>query len=118
MASTPAILSLDGKELKTALPKAAGVRPFGSKILVEILRANEIMGSSIHIDDNTMVDGAPQAYIVALGPNIGTDSGLAVGQRIYWTGKGTQIDNPTCTNGRVNALLEINNILAIIDEAK
>lgn len=110
------IISTDGTELKVALPKAKAVHPFGSKVLVEILRADEIMGTSIHIGENVQADGAPQAYIKELGPTVAPDCGLKVNQRIYWTGKGTQIENPGCTNGRINALLEISNVLAVIEE--
>jgi hypothetical protein len=111
------IIGVNGQELRAALPKAKAVHPFGSKILVEILKADEIMGTSLHISENTQMDGAPQAYITEMGPNVAPDCGLAVGQRIYWSGKGTQIENPGCTTDRVNALLEISNVLAIIEEA-
>ncbi len=117
MTNKPVIVGPLGNELRTALPKSKAVHPFGSKILVEILRADEIMGSKLHISDTAQMEGAPQAYITELGPSVSPESGLEVGQRIYWTGKGTQIENPGCTNGRVNALLEINNVLAIIEEA-
>ncbi len=117
MAQKPAILSLSGEELKVALPKAKAVKPYGSKILVEILGAQEIMGTQLIVGDNVQSDGAPQAYITVMGPSVPADIGLKVGQRIYWSGKGVQIDNPACTNGRVNALLEISNILAVIEEA-
>lgn len=117
MSNSPLILGPMGNEIRSALPKVKSAHPFGSKILVEVLRADEIIGSSLHLSENTQVDGAPQAYIMELGPGVCKDSGLSVGQRVYWTGKGTQIDNPACTNGRTNALLEISNILAIIEEA-
>lgn len=113
--STP-ILDPNGQQIKACLPKIKSVHPFGSKILVEILKADEVLGTALHLSENMQVDGAPQAYITELGPTVSPDCGLAVGQRIYWTGKGTQIDNPACSSGRVNALLEINNILAIIEE--
>lgn len=111
------VVDVNGQVLKASLPKVKAAHPFGSKILVEILKADEIIGTVLHISENTQVDGAPQAYITELGPNVPKDSGLAVGQRIYWTGRGTQIDNPACTSGRVSALLEISNVLAIIEEA-
>ena len=59
--------------------------------------------------------GAPQAYIVELGPQVNEESGLAVGQRVYWNGKGVPVEDPR-SNGRVRALLEIHNIQAIIEE--
>lgn len=115
MASKSGILVPEGNS-RPALPKVKAVHAFGSKILVEVLRADEIIGTRFHIGNNVEPDGAPQAYIVELGPTVAADSGLKVGQRVYWTGKGTEIKDPRTTDGRIRALLEIANVLAIIDE--
>lgn len=117
MAHKPAILMPNAETYREPLPKVKAVKPFGSKLLVEVLRADEILGTQLSIGDKTELDGAPQAYIVELGPSVSSDTGLAVGQRIYWSGKGTQIKDPNGTEGRVRALLEIGNVLAIIEEA-
>jgi hypothetical protein len=101
---------------RQALPKVSGVHPFGSKILVEVLRGDEIIGTSLLVGDRVQADGAPQAIIMELGPAVPSDSGLKEGQRIYWTGRGTEVKDPRTAEGRVRALLEISNILAIIDE--
>lgn len=115
----PALLPTVGA--RPALPKVKGVEPFGSKILVEILRDDEIMGTQLLIGAGKgtgATDGAPQAYIVKLGPGITEDTGLKVGQRIYWTGRGTQVSDPQTAEGRVRALLEISNVLAVLEEDK
>lgn len=96
-------------------PKISGVHPFGSKILVEILNQDELLDTNLFVPDNVKNDGAPQAYIIELGPQINSDSGLKVGQRIYWTGKGTAVEDPRNTK-RVRALLEVHNIQAVIEE--
>lgn len=104
---------------RPALPKIKGVVPFGSKILVETLRDDEIMGTQLFVgkgDGTGGNGGAPQAIIVKLGPKVEVESGLKVGQRIYWTGKGTLVEDPEVAEGRSRALLEISNILAIIEE--
>jgi hypothetical protein len=106
---------------RPALPKVKSVSPFGSKILVETLRDDEIMGSQLYVGAGKGTggaDGAPQALIVKLGPTVPKDSGLEVGQRVYWTGKGTAISDPETSEGRARALLEVSNILAIIEEDK
>lgn len=108
---------------RPALPKVKTVSPFGSKILVEILRDDEIIGSNLLLGaagkgTGTGGDGAPQAVIVKLGPGVDASTGLKEGQRIYWTGKGTAISDPQTHEGRTRALLEISNILAIIEEDK
>jgi hypothetical protein len=109
-------------EARPALPKIKSVSPFGSKILVETLRDDEIMGTALFVGagkgTGANADGAPQAVIVKLGPQVAADSGLKEGQRIYWSGKGTLVEDPNTTTGRSRALLEISNILAIIEEDK
>lgn len=114
-------MALDLGEQRTALPKIKSVSPFGSKILVEVLRDDEIMGTSLIVGagkgTGATDGGAPQAIIVKLGSGLNESSGLKEGQRIYWSGKGTLVEDPTTYPGRSRALLEISNILAIINEA-
>jgi hypothetical protein len=103
--------------IRPALPKIKNIVPFGSKILVEVLRNDEIIGSKIFVGDHVNTgDGAPQALIIKLGPNVDPTSGLKEGQRVYWTGKGTAVNDPSTKEGRTRALLEISNIIAIIEE--
>lgn len=115
---TKKILGISGNEVGSThkVPKPTAVHPFGSKILVEVLNPDEVLGTNLYVAKTTEVDGAPQAYIVELGPGIGVDSGLKVGQRVYWSGKGTSITDPRTTSGRVRAMLEVHNILAVIEE--
>jgi co-chaperonin GroES (HSP10) len=108
------IFSASGEELIAKPPKVVAVKPFGSKILVEILDPSETVETNLHIPQNVSNDGAPQAYIVELGPSVDESLGLKEGQRVYWTGKGTLVEDPRATRDR--ALLEIHNILAIIEE--
>lgn len=106
-------------DVRPALPKVKSVSPFGSKILVEVLRDDEIMGTSLIVGAGSgsgATDGAPQAIIIKLGPTVAEESGLKEGQRVYWSGKGTLVQDPTTNPGRSRALLEISNILAIINE--
>lgn len=98
------------------VPKIKAVHPFGSKLLVEVLNPDECLGTNLYVSQEAKVDGAPQAYIVELGPEVKSDSGLAVGQRIYWEGKGTPVNDPRGENNRIRALLEIHNVRAIIEE--
>gem|GEM_PF-3399116 len=99
----------------TKAPKIAAVHPFGSKILVEVLTAEEVLHTSLYLSEITTDDGAPQAYLLELGPGVSADSGLKVGQRVYWNGKGTAVTDPRAGK-RIRALLEVHNIQAIIEE--
>ena len=103
-------------EISIVPKKIKAVHPFGSKILAEMLKPDEMLGTSLYVDEKTKIDTAPQGYIVELGQGL-EDSGLRVGQRIYWEGRGIPVDDPRGTKGRVRALLEIHNIKAIIEEA-
>jgi hypothetical protein len=109
-------------DVTPALPKIKSILPFGSKILVEVLRDDEIIGSNIIVSNGkgsgTGGDGAPQGVIIKLGPNVDPTCGLKEGQRVYWSGKGTAVSDPQVGKGRTRALLEISNILAIIEEDK
>lgn len=112
------IVGITGQEITAAakkVPAIKGIRPYGSKILVEVLNPDEVLNTNLFVDKDAKVSGAPQAYILELGNQVPPDSGLEVGQRIYWTGKGTSIEDPRSTD-RVRALLELHNILAIIEE--
>ena len=102
---------------KAIMPRIKAVHPYGSKVLVEALNANEVMETNLYIDPNTKDNThAPQAIIIELGPGIKEDSGLKVGQRVYWSGNGIAIKDPRTTNDRTRALLEVHNIQAIIEE--
>jgi co-chaperonin GroES (HSP10) len=109
-------INLAGTTAQKKAPKIAAVHPFGSKILVEVLTAEETMHTSLFISENTTDEGAPQAYIIELGPGVATESGLREGQRVYWNGKGTAVNDPR--SSKVRALLEVHNIQAIIEEEK
>jgi len=119
MSDKPAILGIDGNEVSSrkAVPKVKAVHPYGSKILVECLNNKELIDTNLFIPDDTAPSDAPQAYILELGPQVDEASGLAVGQRIYWEGKGLAVNDPRSEkSGRVVALLEIHNVRGIIEE--
>ena len=105
----------DGSVAVTQVPKIKAVHPFGSKILVEALKSSEVLGTMLAVDGSDTGD-APQAYIVELGPQVPEESGLKVGQRVYWEGKGMAVKDPRANSDRIRALLEISNIRAIIEE--
>lgn len=115
MAKKPAIVTTSGEEIRKEIPKVKAVKPFGSKILVEILTAKDTMNTSLHLSDSTESGDAPQAYILELGPQVDTECGLSVGDRVYWEGKGLAIKDPRATD-RQRALLEVHNVKAIIVE--
>jgi hypothetical protein len=114
----PDIVLPDGKPAVAEIPKIKGVHPTGSKILIETLTPRELNPTTIEIPEGMEEDsGSNQAYIIELGPAMPDDSGLEVGQRIYWEGRGMPVEDPrTKSGGRIRAILEIHNVKAIIEE--
>lgn len=110
------ILMSDGTPAKAQVPDIKEVHPFGSSILIENLKADEIMGTSLYVQEDAETEGAPQAYIVELGPKVDDDCGLSVGDRVYVQGSFIPVIN-TSGNGRERGILEIHNIKGIIEEA-
>lgn len=98
----------------SSVPRIKAVHPYGSKILVEMLKADEMLGTTLYIDEKAKVDTAAQGYVVEVGSEL-KDSGLE-GKRVYWEGRGIPVDDPRANKGRVRALLEIHNIKAVIEE--
>jgi hypothetical protein len=98
------------------LPKIVGVKPTGSQIMVEILTAQEALGTNMHVTDQAEV-GSPQAYITAFGPGLKEDVGLKIGDRVLL--QGTFVPVPKFDNNpRRRGLLEVHNVKAVLEEAK
>lgn len=85
------ILGADGNATVKPVPNVVGVNPCGSQILVELLTAQEALGTVIHVDSSAAVNGAPQGYILAIGPKAPTDMGFAAGDRVTLNGNYTPI---------------------------
>lgn len=98
-----------------SVPKLKGISPAGSTILIEMLNADEALGTRLYVKDNTDV-GAPQAYILAFGPNVKQDEvHLKVGDRVLL--QGTFVPAPNYNNNkRQSGLVEIHNIKAVLHE--
>jgi hypothetical protein len=99
-----------------AAPKIVGVRPTGSQILVELLTAQEALGTSMIVGDQSEV-GSPQAYILSFGPGLKEDVGLKVGDRVLL--QGSYVPVPKFDESpRRRGLLEVHNVKAVLEEAK
>jgi len=108
----------DGQPAVAAVPKIAGVHPFGSKILIEALTSRELNPTTLALPEGSSAGGeeSPQAYIIEVGPGLSDDSGLKVGDRIFWEGKGMMVNDPRAKKDRIRAILEPHNVRAIIEE--
>ncbi len=111
------IVMSDGTPAIQKVPDIRSIHPFGSSILIENLKPDEVLGTSLYVQDDAETEGAPQAYVVELGPNLTEDCGLKVGDRVVVQGSFIPVIN-TESNGRERGILEIHNIKGIIEEAK
>jgi hypothetical protein len=87
---TKNVLGADG-EVVTRVPCVIGVNPCGSQVLVELLTAQEALGTVLHVDSAASVNGAPQGYVVALGPKVPSDLGFKTGDRVTLHGNYTPL---------------------------
>lgn len=90
MTKNATILGSDG-ESATRVPGVVGVNPCGSQVLVELLTAQEALGTALQIDSAASVNGAPQGYVVKLGPKVAPDWGFQVGDRVTLHGNYTPL---------------------------
>lgn len=73
------------------VPAVTGVNPCGSQVLVELLTAQEALGTVLQIDSAASVNGAPQGYVLAIGPRVPADMGFKTGDRVTLNGNYTPI---------------------------
>jgi len=98
-------------------PKLKGVTPAGSSILVEMLNADEALGTTLYVKNDSNV-GAPQGYILAFGPSLKQDEiHLKVGDRVLLQGTFVPVPNFD-ESKRQRGLVEIHNIKAVFEEVK
>jgi hypothetical protein len=97
------------------VPKVVGVKPTGSQILIELLTAQEVFGTSMILGDQSEV-GSPQAYIVDFAPALkGIDIGLQIGDRVLLQGSYVPIPKYD-EHPRKRGLVEMHGIKAILLE--
>ena len=77
-----------------SVPKISGVKPIGSQVLIEMLTAKELMGTSLAITDKVDLKVPFQGYVRATGPSFkAEDWGYTVGDRVLISGSGVMAPN-------------------------
>jgi len=95
------------------VPKISGVRPLGTKVLMETLTAQEALGTKISIQGDAEVVGAPQAYILAVGDQV--NERVKVGDRVIVTGNYTPVPNYDHSD-RNRGLIDLVHVHAVLEE--
>jgi hypothetical protein len=88
--SNVSIVGSDGSVL-SSIPAIVGVKPCGTQVLVEVLTAQEALGTKLVVSESTSINGAPQGYVLAVGPKVSSDLGFAVGDRVTLHGNFTPV---------------------------
>jgi len=83
------IEGVDGTPIST-VPNPTSVQALGTQVLVETLSAQEALGTGLYVQDDTKV-GAPQGYVLGVGPKVADDWGFRVGDRVIVTGNFTPV---------------------------
>src|SRR5688500_16909394 len=99
MSKTHKITDATAQAPPTPVPGVKAAKPVGNQILVELLTPQEILGTTLHVGDKPGINGAPQAYIRAIGPKVDPDYGFQVGDRIVLSGTFTPLPEVAATNG-------------------
>ncbi len=96
------------------IKKVVNAKATGQSVLVELLSANDVMETSLHLGEKTKVE-APQAYIVDIGPQVDREKfGVTVGDRIVLSGG--FIPLPKGDSGRQRGIIDVFSIKAVLIE--
>lgn len=91
MAKKNEILGVDGQRVGVSVPQIKDVSPCGSQVLIELLTAQEALGTILQIEADASITGAPQGYVRKKGPRVSEDWGFNVGDRVTLHGNYTPI---------------------------
>lgn len=102
------------KNLNVEVKNVKFVRPTGNQILLELLTAQEMLGTKIIVNESKAFKEF-QAIVLAEGPLAKCDQyGFKVGDRVILSGNGVPVPNFDNT-GRDRVLMEPNCVKAILE---
>lgn len=91
--------AVEACESKKELGKIVGVKPVGSQILIEILTAQEMAGTSLMLTEKADLKVPLQGYIRAIGPCCRfEDFGFKLNDRVLISGTGVKAPNYDSTH--------------------
>lgn len=112
------IVGLDGNNIRM-VPSLKDVNPCGSQVLIELLTAQEALGTRLQIDADASITGAPQGYVIKKGPRVSEDWGFKIGDRVTLHGNYTPVSETIqrSNSHRPWILVEPNQIKAVLVES-
>ena len=76
------------------VPKIKSVKPTGSQVLIEFLTSQEMLGTSLAVNEKTDLKVPLQGYVRSVGPNFkSSDYGFNIGDRVTVSGSGIHVPN-------------------------
>lgn len=98
-------------------PGIKDVKILGSSVLVEMLTAKEALGTEFEVPDGSAA-GAPQGYVLKVGPKLDADAGIKVGDRVLLQGTFVPLAEVAGLGAshRQKGIVEPHNIKAILVE--
>lgn len=94
-----------------------GARPTGTMILVEMLTAQESMGTVLSLGNNTK-SPSPQGYILEIGPALKPEEwGLKVGDRVLLQGSYVPVPWHRTFSERELGIVMAHDIKCVLEEA-
>jgi len=98
--------------------KVVGYKATGSLVLIEMLKADEILGSNLILSENTKVE-APQGYILDIGPGLEQDKwGFKVGDRIVFSGSFVPFPKSGSDQSRQAGVIDAHAVKGVLHEEK
>jgi hypothetical protein len=73
--------------------RVTGCKPCGAMVLLELLTAQEILHTKLHLQNNK-ANAEYQGYVISVGPNFNPDAyGFSLGDRVLVSGNGVPVPN-------------------------
>lgn len=98
-----------------SVPRVKSASPTGSRILVELLTANEALGSSLVLESNVQLN-TPQGYVLAVGPMVPAEFGVQVGDRVFVSSNNVVFPPLSDKGERQQACIDYNGIYGVLHE--
>lgn len=96
-----------------SVEKATKASAVGTQVLVELLTAQEVMGSSLHFAKNVQMD-TPQGFVLSVGPMVPENFGVKLGDRVFFSSPAAVFPPIDCGEGREQACIEYTSIKGVL----
>jgi co-chaperonin GroES (HSP10) len=101
------------KRKKENMSKVKQCSPCGYQVLLELLSAQEMLGTKIILNEASKTMRDFQAIVLAVGPMLKEDYGFKVGDRVLLSGTGVPVPNYDDSE-RDKVLMEPQSIRAVL----